>query len=367
LVGLEEFSMRAIPSQHRRRGLAAGLVMTSVIALSILSGGTALAASPTWPSGHGTDFQANPAPGSGASSSSVSAGKAVGFFEWLRNPGSSNISQLFLNATADTGLTQLGAKWTIKTDAGAVVRSGTCTINSVPLCSFGALNAGQTVYALVAYSTDAALVDGVSRNVSFDFNSTGIPPGGNKSHGDDVIVKDSILISKNDDAAGDFTFDQASLTVANAGVGGSNTQQTLLTIFAPQVGAFVNDSPSLPAAKCTNALIADIVAQNSWFSCKKLSTLTSLIEAGGGGTFTNPNGGPGIKVVVSFASPPSQLNGGHPFVYHVWTDATGEHAELVTATCTLDSGGFPTNQGPCLIVGTNNVTFWLLHNGNARM
>ena len=40
--------MRAIQPTHRRRGLAAGLVMTSVIALSILGGGTALAANPNW-------------------------------------------------------------------------------------------------------------------------------------------------------------------------------------------------------------------------------------------------------------------------------------------------------------------------------
>ena len=75
-----------------------GRLMTSVIALSILGGGTALAAKPMWPSGHGTDFQ-NPTP-SGASSTVVTAGKSVGFFEWLRNPGSNNISQLFMAVTS---------------------------------------------------------------------------------------------------------------------------------------------------------------------------------------------------------------------------------------------------------------------------
>jgi len=359
--------MRAIQPSHRRRGLAVGLVMTSVIALSILGGGTALAAKPMWPSGHGTDFQ-NPTP-SGASSTVVTAGKSVGFFEWLRNPGSNNISQLFMNATTTPLATQVGVKWTIKTDAGAEVRSGTCTVNAVPLCSFGALNAGQTVYVLFAIQTSPTLNEGVLQSIDLEFNATGIPPGDNQSHGDNVGIPDQVKISAagNGDASGDFNFNAASLTVANAGVGGSNAQSTALTIFAPQVGAFVNDSPGLPAAHCTNALIADILAQNSWFSCKKLTTLTSQIEAGGGGNFTNPNGGPGIKVVVGFTNPPSQLNGGHAFVYHVWTDATGEHAELITATCTLDNAGFPTNQGPCLIVGTNNVTFWLIHNGNARM
>src|SRR3954453_4265025 len=127
--------MRAIQTTHRRR-FAAGLVMTSVIALSILGGGTALAATPMWPTGHGTDFHVNAA--SGASSSTVTAGNAVGFYEWLRNPGSANISQLFMNVATPAPGTQIGVKWTIKTDAGAEVRHGTCTINTTPLCSFGA-------------------------------------------------------------------------------------------------------------------------------------------------------------------------------------------------------------------------------------
>jgi len=148
--------MRAIQPTHRRRGLAAGLVMTSAIALSILGGGTALAKAPAWPTGHGTDFQ-NPFPDSGASSTTVTAGKSVGFYEWLRNPGSSNISQLFMNVAISPG-DQLGVKWTIKTDAGAVVRSGTCVINSMPLCSFGPLNAGQTVYVLAAFRVAIQLV-----------------------------------------------------------------------------------------------------------------------------------------------------------------------------------------------------------------
>jgi hypothetical protein len=357
--------MRAIQPMHRRRGLAAGLVMTSVIALSILGGGTALAKAPTWPTGHGTDFQ-NPFPDSGASSTTVTAGKSVGFYEWLRNPGSSNISQLFMNVAISPG-DQLGVKWTIKTDAGAVVRSGTCVINSMPLCSFGPLNAGQTVYVLAAFRVSPS--SGPTQTLKLDFNSTGIPPGGNNSHGDDVFTTSLVQVTPagDGDASGDFNFDQASLTVQNNPVGPGNTQQTSLSLFAPGFGAFVNDNPNLVAARCTNALIADIVVQNSWFSCKKLSSLTSLLEAGNGGTFTNPNGGPGIKVVVSFASAPSQLNGGHAFVYHVWTDATGDHAELITATCALDAAGFPTNQAPCLIVGTNSVTFWLTHNGNARM
>ena len=79
--------MRAIQATHRRRGLAAGLVMTSVVALSILGGGTALAANPDWVGGYGTDRTVTPQPTSGASSTFVSAGQQVGFFVDHSSPG----------------------------------------------------------------------------------------------------------------------------------------------------------------------------------------------------------------------------------------------------------------------------------------
>jgi len=37
-----------------------------------------------------------------------------------------------------------------------------------------------------------------------------------------------------------------------------------------------------------------------------------------------------------------------------------------THNCTM-VGGFPSNSGPCLVVGNQQVTVWLTHNGNMRM
>ena len=358
--------MRATEGNHRLSNWRklVGITAASALALSVLAG-SVQGAQPGWPVGHGTNYLAPSA--SGASSTSITAGKTVGFYEWLHNPGPSNISQLFLNVTATPQATQVGVAWWI--DAGPVQ---TCTINAVPLCSFGALNAGQTVYVLAAFRTDATKVSPtVPQGVSFDFNSTGIPPGGNNSHGDDRIVTDSVAISAvaDGDSDGDFNFaDAAGLTVQTAPVGGSNTQSTSLTVGGTRVGASVGDSPSLTPAKCTNALIGGIVAQNPWFSCKKLTSLTSALEVGNGGTFVNPNGGPGIKVVVSFASAPNQLNGAHPFAYHFFTDASGDHAELITATCSFVNG-FPSGTTPsegCLRVVGSSVEVWLFHNGGMR-
>ena len=359
--------MRAIEGNHRVstwRKLA-GITAASALAVSVLAG-TAQAAAPGWPTGHGTNYLAPAA--SGASSSSVRAGNTAGFFEWLHNPGSSNISQLFMNVSTGPGPVK-GVAWSIQDDAGTVQRSGTCTITAVPLCSFGSLNAGLTLYVVAAFTMDSGLADGATQAVVLDFNSTGIPPGGNKSHGDDVFAADSIQISKNADANGDFNFDQAAaLIVATDSVGGANTQSTRVKVGGTQVGAFVGDSPSLPAAKCTNALIANIVLQNPWFSCKKVTSLTSVVEVGNGKIFTNANGGPGIELTVTFLAAPNQLNGAHPFAYHYFVDASGEHAELITAQCQLVAG-LPSATTPaegCLIIGGSSITAWLFHNGGMR-
>src|SRR6185503_16471024 len=100
--GSRGVSMRATttPAKRRTRGIASAMVATALVALSILGSGTALAANPDWIVGHGTDSSPLvPQPLSGASSTSVSAGQEVGFFEWLKNNGTSNISQLYVTAT----------------------------------------------------------------------------------------------------------------------------------------------------------------------------------------------------------------------------------------------------------------------------
>jgi len=338
-------------------------IAAAVLALSVIGSGTILGATPTWPVGHGTDSFATPQPASGASSSAVSAGAKVGFFEWLRNDDSSNISQLYMTATTTPSATVAGAQWTIKDSSGAVVRSGTCPTATPLACSFGALNSTQTVYVVVAFTTSANLADGTIQGVEFDFSATGTPPGKNKSHGDVVPLTDSVTVTKNGDAAGDFNFDQTSITVAdNQKLTGKNQQATSATVGGSLTGVSVGDSPDL-TTPCDSTLTSGFP---SWFSCSLLTSLTSAIEVGNGKTFNNASGGPGIEVKVSFSQGPNQLNGATPFVYHYWVDASGAHAELVTELCTYDAGNLPTNTNPCLTPGNKLVTVWLFHNGGMR-
>lgn len=351
--------------KRRSRGLVAGLVTTAVLALSVLGGSTALAANPKWVVGFGTDSAADPQPLTGASQSQVSAGKEIGFFEWLKNNDTANISQLYLDATTSPAATVVGAKWHINNASGSTVSSGTCPAVTPLHCTFGALNAGNTVYVEAAFTVGANVADGKTQSVTFLFNTTGTPGGKNNSHGDSKSITDSVTVAKNGDTDGDYNFNGSALNLADSqDVSPRNPQATSVSLAAMGVGGVVSDNASL-TTPCNDTLTAGFP---SFFSCDLLTSLTSTIEVGHGQEFNNPNGDgtPGIQVKVLFKKAPSQLGGSTPFVYHYWSDASGEHAELITATCTMD-GGFPTNTGPCLIVGNNLVTVWLIHNGNMRM
>jgi hypothetical protein len=353
--------MRATKGNHRLRiWPRAGALVALLLLIATLFPAGALAATPDWTVGHGTDSFAVPQPTSGASSSSVSAGNRVGFFEWLRNDGTSNISQLFLTATTTPAAPVAGATWAIKDSSGTVLRSGSCPTATPLNCSFGALNPTQTVYVVVAFTTSASLGDGASQAVRFEFNTTGRPPGNNNSHGDFIPLFDSVGISKNGDAAGDFNIDAQTFTVAdNQKVTGKNAQATSVTFSGVLVGAAVGDSPDLETPCDDDTLPADFP---DWFSCSLLTSLTSVIEVGNSKTFQNTNDGPGIKVLITFNQSPSQLSGDTPFVYHV--GAAG--AELITETCVLGAGNLPTNDTPCLTVGNKNVTVWVFQNGPMR-
>lgn len=355
--------MRATEGNRRmrtRRKLT-GIVAASVLALSVIGGGTAIASVPGWTVGHGTDSWATFQPSSGASSTAVSAGKKVGFFEWLRNDGTSNISQLYLKETTSAAV--FGAKWSIKDRDGNVLSFGDCPSTTPLACSFGALNPRETVYVIVAFTTPS---NGKAEAVTFDWSSNGDTQSdkNHKSHGDVTSIGDSVVLTSTSDgdAAGDFNFDNPDgITVADdQKLTGKNPQATSATVGDLLTGVAVGDSPSL-TVPCADGV-------PTGFLCSSLTSLVSQVEVGNGKTFSNPNGPltPGIKVIVSFAQAPNQLNSDSPFAYHYYVDANGVgQVELITAPCTYTQG-FPDNTASCLTVGNKQVTVWLTHNGGMR-
>ena len=361
--------MRAtiLPRAPRRRGLITGLVTASVLTLSMLAGGTALGANPNWIVGHGTDSAPTaPQPDSGASSSAVGAGRQVGFFEWLRNGDTSNISQLYLTASTTPSATVAGATWTIKNAAGATVRTGVCPAATPLTCSFGALNSGNTVYIVAAFTTPSTLANGATQAVHFEFNTTGTPGGKNNSHGDAKAIDDQVTVTNNGDANGDFNLAQASLTVADdqALQKNRNPQATSVTVNALAVGAAVGDSPTL-TTPCNATLTAGFP---SFFSCSLLTSLTSTVEVGNGKTFNNANGrrdagDQGHRLVRQGAVTAERRQQ----VRLPLLDGHGRRACRARHGDLHDRRRFPSNIGPCLVVGNGNVTVWLTHNGNMRM
>src|SRR4029078_8373193 len=149
-----------------------GVGLASMLVLSILGAGTVTAATPQWTPGYGTD-SAGAQPSSGASSTFVSPGKKVGFLEWLRNDDTSNISQLFLTATTRPAAGLVAAKWTIKSGAGVIVRSGPCPTVQPFKCGFCALSAGQTVYVTFAF-TAPSVADGKPFDLDLLWSTTGV-------------------------------------------------------------------------------------------------------------------------------------------------------------------------------------------------
>jgi hypothetical protein len=362
--------MRATQPTHRRR-FAAGLIVTSVMALSILGSGTALAANPNWFAGHGADGSAQP---TGQSSTSVAAGKHVGFAVWMKNADTSNISQLFLTAkvTSVTTATFFGGFFNIFDAAGGFVRGGTCPTGDPMDCPIGALRSGETVDAVTSFTVSPTAADLSTLSLTFEFNTTGTPPGKNNSHGDAKQVFDSVKISSNRDADGDFNLNDAlnGLNIAdNQSVSPQNPQATSASV-AGAIKVAIGGSVGEIAGTASFCDAGILVNPQPWFSCGSLTSQISTVEIANGQTLSNPNGAgtPGIQVKILFKKAPSQLSGSQPFVYHRWTDSSGvDRAELVFSPCGALVGGFPTTTGPCLIVGNNAVTVWLTHNGGTRM
>ena len=175
------------PAKRRTRGIASAMARHGArCALSILGSGTALAANPNWIVGHGTDSaprhrSLRPAP----RRRRFGAGRQVGFFEWLRNGDTSNISQLYLTASTDAERDR-GRRDLDDQDRGG--RNG--PHRRVPGRDAADLRVRRA--ELRQHGLPRRRIhDAVDprrrqppRRVHFEFNTTGTPGGKNNSHGD---------------------------------------------------------------------------------------------------------------------------------------------------------------------------------------
>lgn len=134
----------------------------------------------------------------------------AGYSFTVHNGGSSNLSQLFLSAPAN------GAA-AFYTDN----RNTQCQLTPTLSCSYGALNAGDSIFVTVAYQVGTS-----NFNVTFNLDTTGGPTSdGHHSHGDSVTQSFTTSVNSGKDFAGGFQLDGGTFGT-NDTLGKKNDQST---------------------------------------------------------------------------------------------------------------------------------------------
>jgi hypothetical protein len=257
----------------------------------------------------------------------VSPGSPAGYRVTVANAGPSNISALFLvSDKLDTTPVYLTSS-----------RPGTCgetgTLTSPLFCSFGALNAGDSVSITVAYAT---LSSANSFAIQFQANTSGstFSDVKNRSHGDLLTTAVSTALNANKDFAGTFS------TLTGTAIGdsdvltGSNKQATKLANLPAGVEATVEDGPGATGS-CTSTDTID---------CNKLFGEWSVVSVGEGQAFETPFW---IQITYKSGTPTGFV---HSF---------GDQQELISK-CGA------TIVAPCFTWSGNTATIYTLHNGGVK-
>ena len=165
----------------------------------------------------------------------VHNGSSAGYTVTIANAGPSNISALYL---------------VTKTTASPIYvvpdpTHGTCTqaLQGPLKCSFGALNAGDSVTVTVAYQTPTS---GTSFDPVFEGTTTGTTytdPG--SSHGDTLLTTkpQPTSLSNSKNFGGGFDVDKGTVSTDTL-LGRNNIQATSVTPPVPAVIATVEDNPA---------------------------------------------------------------------------------------------------------------------------
>jgi hypothetical protein len=287
-----------------------------------------LAALPDVHVGYGTNWEANPAPGNGASPQAVRPSEPVLVQVWARNFDSSTISQFYL--TVSTSGTLVRTTWTKSTG-----QAGICTATSTYTCSFGQLKPGVTVYVTALFTAPATTALESTMTNGFSFSTTGTAPdGGDNSHGDTWPISNPVRVSTSDDFGGRYLLDGDTTIVQNVQELSSTNRQATI-VYSPSSGIGVTVEDGLTGGCPPDA---------TW--CSE----TSEIHVGDGSTQYGA-----FKVVISLHSSelPSGVNANNIVVYHdgvAIADTCGKTPNADCYSVKKFSWGL-------------QVTVWLLQNG----
>ena len=305
-----------------RRPIA--LVSTALLAVMLLGPSAVQAAPPGWAFENQAYLPATVSPGANA-----------GYAFTIVNNGRSNISQLYLTSSATTSPSYVSSS-----------RSG-CSLagSGLLFCSFGALNAGDSIDMVVAYTTPTS---GASFSVTFQLNANGATfsdKGGN-SRGDTLDETFTTFLNGSRNFAGGFTID-GSLVANDPKLGPKNIQAGVITPPTSNIPVTLEDGPNI-AFSCTD--------------CGTLFGEWTALNVANGAPFAS-----GFKVMITVLG--SKVPNGATVDTINLVHVDGDSSTILSQRC--GSTTLPTVPGvECITVtkAGNNflIEAWLTRNGGVR-
>jgi hypothetical protein len=265
----------------------------------------------------------------------VSPGADAGYQFTIHNGGKSNISQLYLTTSVNAVPSYFSSD-----------RRTVCQLSPTLFCAFGALNAGDSIVVLVAYTTPTS---GSSFNVTFQINGTGVSfTDPHKSHGDTLSQSFTTTLSSSADFAGGFQISDGTTYTDSGALSKKNDQQSSASSSFLLVPVTIQDGLTSAPDGATDP-------------CGTLNCIGDWTSVHVG----NGNQGP-VKVTILLYGK-SVPNGATVDNIGLWHQDT-----LITLRCS-DSSSIQ-NAGPtgneCVtvtLVGSNfRIVAWLLHNGGVH-
>lgn len=331
----------SVSSLRLRRSVA--VASSALLALMLIGPGSAIAANPGWAF---ENVGAPPPPPVTFDVSkvylpaAVTPGAQAGYTFRIANRGSSNISQLFLtdNVAASASDPQRGI--TTYLDSS---RAGCSAVGTQLLCSYGALNSGETIDVTVAYTTPST---GAAFPITFELNTTGVSgdKGGN-SHGDTLKLPLSTALDATKNFAGRFTADLSDVQT-DTSLSKKNPQSSAVTPPSAFIPVTIQDGTTVYPGTGTDPCTATgVTCIGDWTTVN----------------VNNGNAGPVKLTLVLYG--PSVPNGATVDNIDFWHDGT-----VISTRC--DSTITQPTNIECITVtkvGNNfQIVAWLLHNGTGR-
>jgi hypothetical protein len=268
---------------------------------------------------------------------SVTPGADAGYSFTIANTGKSNISQLYLTDSVNAAPSYFSNS-----------RNTVCQQSPTLLCAFGALNAGDHIDVVIAYTTPTV---GSTFAPIFQINGTGVSfTDANHSHGDTKSTTITTSLNANAHFAGGFQIADGTTYTTTPTLGRKSPQSSAASSSELLVPVTIEDGlttfPGTGTDPCTT-----LNCLGDWAS----------IHVGNG------NQGPVKVTLVLFGK--SVPNGATVDNIGFWHE--GSLTNPITLPCS-DASSIPSGgSNECVTVtllgnGNYQIVAWLVHNGGGR-